>query len=144
MQSSGAPQTLRDVGVRVTSFGADYTATLGRFIDVLIADLEAKDATLPCATLPISADFFKDKLPPMDNELHRVHLAGMAEHLAHLSGQRPPPWCETETYFLGQPLFLGAREAWGQLKKTTPSAFRRRMLFCGETLTKVTERLQAS
>ncbi len=142
MQSSGTPKSIRDVGVRVSYYGADYTATISSFIDHLIADLQTKGARLPAATLPISPDTFNDKLPRIDNELHRVHLAGMAEYLANLSGQKPPAWCEDETYFMEEPLFMGAREAWGELKKATPSAFRRRMLFCGQTLTKLTNSLQ--
>lgn len=67
----------------------------------------------------------------------RTYLAGAAEYLASYLKTPPPAWVEKDIYFLRKPIVFGGRSAMMQNIKDTPSSFRRRMLFCGLTLTKL-------
>ncbi|WP_143018358.1 hypothetical protein [Belnapia rosea] len=71
------------------------------------------------------------------DDIQRVHLAGYAEHLAHLSGQAPPVWAEAPEFFLTEPVYLGGPHSRERLLAEAPAAFRRRLLFCGPPLGKL-------
>ena len=63
-----------------------------------------------------------------------VWLAGAAEYLAQQHGLSIPAWCLAKWRFLDQPLFISSGERAKSLALVeTPSAFRRRNLFCGRS-----------
>ena len=102
-----------------------------------------KGAWSSAFVLPIDAGVFRDPPPMLPNKLHRVHLAGLAEYLANLSGAQPPPWCLDDELYLEEPVFFGGRAAKETTIRETPAAFRNRLLFTGRALVKIFTMLPA-
>lgn len=137
MQFLSPPESLRDISVMVGTHGADYTNMVKEFIDHLIRDLKAKGARKCDVVLPIDASVFVDEPVHLPKLVQRVHLAGLAEHMANLSGQRAPAWCLRQEFFLAEPLYMGGPAALKRTLVETPAAFRRRLFFCGRALVKL-------
>ena len=137
------PKSLRDIADTVVA-GGDYTFAMKEFIDNVIRDLRSKGARRSDATLPVGAEFFVDEPPVIEKPIHRVHLAGMAEYLANLSGQPTPAWCLRSEFFLDEPLIFGGSAAARETSiAETPGAFSKRQLFCGRSLAKLFALLDA-
>lgn len=116
---------------------AGYPAAMKEFIDHLIRTVRWRDG------VPIvPAQAFADEPDDPGNSVLRAHLGGMAEHMAGLSGADAPAWCEVPGYFLDEPHFTGGEMSRPALLGTTPEAFRRRNLFCGPVLEKLTRASQ--
>src|SRR5260221_702385 len=93
------PTTLYDIGL-ISAEGYSYISAVKEFIDHLIRDLKAKGVYSDDAILPISVDAFREQPPHLPVAWQCAYLAGLAEYLAVLSGQRPPEWSERAEYFL--------------------------------------------
>lgn len=117
--------------------GADYTAMLKEFGDAVTGAALAAGMRQGDAVVPVSPARYEAMPPLLDDDIQRVHLAGYAEHLAHLSGQAPPAWVEAPEFFLAEPVFLGGPHSRQRLLAEAPAAFRRRLLFCGPPLAKL-------
>lgn len=131
-------RSLREVAENVVaSTDADYFFPffLKEFIDHLIREARAGGA-VPSEPLPISEAAFRDEPPPLANAIHRTYLAGMAEHLATLSGQPVPAWCQRDVYVLAEPVVRGGPRSRDLMIAQTPPAFARRNLYCGPALEK--------
>ena len=130
------PATICQVAQNVR-LGADYTAMLKELGDAVIRGALAAGMRAGDAVVPISSSVYRDMPPLLEHDIHRVHLAGYAEHLAHLSGQASPVWAEAPEFFFQEPVYLGGPHSREQLLVETPAAFRRRLLFCGPPLQKL-------
>ena len=134
------PISIRDVGLMVER-GATYALAMKEFIDFLINEVERAggrtDETLP---LPVSS--FDEEPPVLADEMARIHLAGMAEHLAMLAGVAAPVWCHDDIYFLKEPVFGGSLRNRDYMVVNTPSAFAKRSFFCGPVLSKLHDRIK--
>lgn len=128
------PSSLSAVGAMVAE-GCEYAYAMKEFIDWLIREVQAAGGPRE-GFYPVPESAFADEPPALDNPVLRAHLAGMAEHLAMLSGKVAPQWTEVKDYFLAEPFFFGGRHARDSMLVDTPSAFRRRLLFCGRVLEK--------
>ena len=131
------PESLRDVSVLVDTHGADYTNMVKEFIDHLIRDLTAKGARKRDSLLSINPAVFRDEPTHLPKLVQRVHLAGLAEHMANLSGQPAPAWCQRQEFFLAEPLYMCGPAARERTLAETPAAFRRRLFFCVRVLVKL-------
>lgn len=60
-------------------------------------------------------------------------IAGLAEFISQKLNVPPPTWTFDSAYFLKEPTFIGSTNLKGYLIGTTPSAWRRRLVFCGES-----------
>jgi len=89
-------------------------------------------------TIAIAASFYVEEPARIDDTLRRVYLGALAEHLAHMAGDNAPAWCLTPAYFLDDPIFPSGSVDRDSLIARTPSAFRRRLLFCGPVMEKMT------
>ena len=128
------PASLHAVG-ELVSGGHDYAFAMKEFIDCLIGLAAASQEAGAPDKVP--AEVFSDEPPHLESPVHRAHLAGMAETLARMAGGEPPAWCHDSKYFLREPVFFGGRHSRHLVLAGTPSAFRRRMLFCGPVLSKL-------
>src|SRR5690625_3943679 len=116
------------------------------FIDLLIIEVVNLEWDGKAIAIPFRRSLFEQEPPLIDEEVARVHLAGMAEHLAQLSSQDCPEWCLQDCYFLDDPVYLGRQHSREIILRETPSAFRRMHLFGRRPLRKLfalRERLQA-
>jgi len=130
------PRSLRDVA-ETTAAGGDYTFAMKEFIDNVIRDLRSKGCRKGDAILPVNVAMYLDEPVVLDKPIQRVHLAGMAEYLANLSGQPAPEWCLRPEFSLDEPLFFGGAKARDTAISETPAAFRKRQLFTGRSLSKL-------
>jgi hypothetical protein len=135
------PRTIRQVGVNVAN-GAPYASMMKEFIDSLIRDLRAKGARRGAVALPVDSAMIAEEPPRLDDPVHRVHLAGMAEHIARIGGMSPPEWTEKPEFFLAEPVFMGGESGRHLALAETPGPFRRRQLFCGRALAKLSASLE--
>ncbi|MFZ4538904.1 hypothetical protein [Propionivibrio sp.] len=62
-----------------------------------------------------------------------VYLAGLAEYLSQNHNLVVPSWANDPQNFLKEPYYTGSKRLQDLLTATTPSAWRRRLLFCGES-----------
>ena len=100
----------------------------------LSADVERKEGD---AVLVLRSSFIEDEPFRLSDPVQRAHMAGMAEYVSQLSCTRPPAWVEIEDYFLPEPVYIGSPRVHEILRTETPSAFRRRNLFCGRVAEKL-------
>lgn len=128
------PKSLAEVALDVSE-GQDYASAVKEFIDEIISSAAAP--TDPYGFYQIPSSHYEDEPDGISDPILRVHLAGLAENLATISGQQPPDWSEKEAYFLREPVYVGGRRSRGHLTSDTPAAFRRRLLFCGPSLSKL-------
>lgn len=133
---SPKPKSILEVSISVRN-GHDYTCAVKEFIDEVISLSIAPKTRYDFYTIPRSV--FEDEPLWLDNSTFRAHLAGLAENLALLTGEQPPVWSEEEIYFLKTPVILGGARSHSHIVKETGSAFRRRLLFCGVSLSKFFE-----
>jgi hypothetical protein len=79
------------------------------------------------------ADLF-DQAPALTgNAALDAYLAGLAEHEASILGVDPPAWTEDPIRFLRRPFFRGGPGMRTVALVETPTAFRRRNVFSGQT-----------
>ena len=83
----------------------------------------------------LSIDFFTQE-PLIEDDEIRAYIGGLAEYLSRATDMSPPRWCHQPIYFLKFPVF------WTELPRdilvaNTPSAFRRRLLFCGDGVSRI-------
>lgn len=135
-----APNTLRKVAQLAASGAMPYQAAMKEFIDGLIRVVEARG--LEGDLLPVPATAFAEEPPLLDQLILRAHLAGVAEHLAMLSGQPVPEWCGRPDTYLPEPVYSGGQASRELVVRETPSAFARRNLFCGPALGKLTTHIE--
>jgi hypothetical protein len=127
--------TLADVGRTVAS-GGDYTAAMKEFIDSMACGLRDRGARAGIP-LPLNPQMYETEPTDPGDPLLRAHLGAMAEHLAGLALLPPPGWSGKPEYFLRIPVFFGGRHSKEDMLAETPSAFRRRLLFCGPVLSRI-------
>lgn len=101
------------------------------FVDTLVAAAAAPET--PTGFYAVDPSFTEDEPLPVADPVLMAHLGGLAEHMATLCGREPPPWTEKSEYFLDAPFMSGGPDS----LESTPSAFRRRLLFCGPALQKL-------
>lgn len=128
------PKSICEVSAEVAE-GRNYASAVKEFIDEIIA--AAKPPINAYGFYVISDTHFTAEPLNLDDPIQRAHLAGLAENLAILSGQEPPEWTTKEAYFLKEPVYAGGKRSQSHLLADTPSAFRRRLLFCGPSLSKL-------
>jgi hypothetical protein len=74
-----------------------------------------------------------DEPPLTDDEYFNAFVGGMAEHLAAGYGLAMPEWSWSKARFLRRPVFPCKLEKMkAYLLSSTPSAFRRRLIFIGD------------
>ncbi len=95
-------------------------------------------------TIAVDPGFYEEAPPWLEDPVRRVYLGALAEHLAHMSGARAPLWSQDPGYFLDDPVFPGGSSDRDDLIARTPSAFRRRLLFCGPVMEKMSALLARS
>lgn len=128
------PRSLREVSLEVLS-GRDYASSMKEFLDELILVAKAPDTRDGFYQIPHS--FIEDAPFHIESKMQMVHLAGLAENLALLAGLQPPEWTEEDIYFLKEPIFFGGPNSREHIINETGSAYRRRLLFCGSSLSKL-------
>jgi len=116
------PTTLYDVSV-VTNQGKPFNFAIKEFLDSFIGN----PSTLSLV----------DEPEMMEDPMERAYMAGVAEHLSQYLNGQAPEWSNDPHYFLSQPVVFGRNKSKVQCIVDTPTAFRRRLLFCGLTLTKL-------
>jgi len=115
------PKTLKAVVARIQS-GMAYQSVIKEWKDgVLSSDIGDRSR------------FWVEEPPLTGDKVIDTYLAGMAEHLSVQSDQLPPEWVNHPPRFLSRPIFFGGENSREWLAAETPSAFRRRLLFCGRT-----------
>jgi len=80
------------------------------------------DAAMVQAQPPTTGDVVAD-----------AYLAGLSEYLARRAGMQPPAWTELPQYFLREPAQFGGPNFQRLALIETPSAWRRRLVFCGQS-----------
>lgn len=128
------PRSLREVSLEVLA-GRDYASSMKEFLDEVILVAKAPDTRYGFYQIPRS--YIEDSPIHLKNKTQIVHLAGLAENLALLAGLQPPEWTEEAIYFLKEPIFFGGPNIREHIINETDSAYRRRLLFCGPSLTKL-------
>ncbi|MFZ4539193.1 hypothetical protein [Propionivibrio sp.] len=66
------------------------------------------------------------------NQVADAYLAGLAEYLSQKNELVVPAWTNDPHNFLKEPFYVGTKSIEDLLLATTPSAWRRRLIFCGE------------
>jgi len=128
------PQSLKEISLQVAE-GRQYNSAVKEFIDEVIAAADRPRSPDGLYALPES--FYADEPIELPSPIHMAHLGGLSEQLAVLCGKQPPAWSEKKEFFLKTPVFLGGEAFRPRAVEETPSAFRRRLLFCGPTLQKL-------
>jgi hypothetical protein len=136
MQFAPVPRSICDVGEAIAA-GMDDGAATKEFIDSLIGAVQAAGGRRDDGSLPLPADAYAEEPPFIENPVRRVYLGGLAEHLAGMSGRKPPDWCLEARYFASTPIVGGDPARQAGIKAATPLAFARRGLFCGPVLGKL-------
>lgn len=129
------PRSLLEASRRILN-GVDYASVMKELIDEMTfsADVDRRDGDV---VLVLPSSFTEDEPQRLPDPVHRAHMAGMAEYVSQLSCSPPPSWVESDDYFLPEPVYIGSPRIHDILRTETPTAFRRRNLFCG----RVAERL---
>lgn len=117
--------------------GKTTESVLKWFDDALVSLIPPGPQRQP---LPIPADVYDIRPVYLANHSVSVLLAGVAEMVAFWSGRRPPAWSEEPPFFLEIPVYHAGRQS--HLLASTPVAFRRRLLFCGNVLPSLASRLR--
>ena len=146
------PRTLKDLVICVRSSllkqmaGTDKSARIlameriahrqiptGQVISVLALWGNEFRHTISSADSAVIANSVTEQPGTTGNLLTDVWIAGLAEHLAQCVDEAPPAWCLQQNYFLEEPVFFGGDNFRAIALVETPSAWRRRNLFCGAT-----------
>lgn len=106
------------------SLGADTLRRINHFVAQFMHDIKR---------LGLTAEMLSDAPESTGDRIIDTYLAALAEHLAQQYGLSVPAWSQAQHYCLEDPVFI----AWGPNSRAlalveTPSAFRRRNLFCGQ------------
>lgn len=134
--------SLHDIAEAVTRDNSDYFSVVDDFLAILFLDIIAKGWGKEEFPMPIDTQVFMDEPEVSLDTIYSAHLAGMAEYLAFLSGVNCPKWCLKDRYFLKHPIFIGNDASKIALLRTTPSAFRRRLVFSGNPITSVIDAIE--
>jgi len=127
--------SLVEVSRRVLE-GREYVPTMKEFIDEVVLAARRGGISDPSA-------FVGDEPHPLPEAVDRAHIAGIAEYLSQILAARPPAWVEKDDYFLPQAVYTCGSAARAIYMIETPSAFRRRNLFCGPAAERLTRVLAA-
>lgn len=117
------PQTLLEVSQWVNWGRKEFHEAVKEFIDEFVFHPEAER--------------FADEPDRLEDQVQHVYLAGLAEYLAFWIGARNPEWVENQDRFLKESVHFGQQHSTVYIQMETPFSFRRRMLFCGDTLKKL-------
>lgn len=117
------PQTLLEVSLAVLSNRMEFHFAMKEFIDEFIVN--------PCGEAIIAEPLC------LDDVVQHVYLAGVAEYLAFWIGIKKPGWVENPDRFLKESVHFGQQHSTVYIQMETPFSFRRRMLFCGDTMKKL-------
>jgi hypothetical protein len=79
------------------------------------------------------SDLFEQEPKLTGHSALDAYFAGLAEHAATILDVDPPAWVEAPTRFLSRPFFMGGPGMRTVALVETPSAFRRRNVFSGQT-----------
>ena len=82
------------------------------------------------ASLEVRSEMLREQPVALENPVANAYLAAIAEHLSRLMKSIPPAWTEEGQYFLHKPHFGSPLQSHKSiLLATSPSSFRRRMIF---------------
>lgn len=127
--------SLADVA-RVGTTPAEFTNAMKEFVDGLVLHA-VKSGYVRGQPLPLPGSAVDVEPETVIDSMRRAYLAGMAEHLCMLARRPPPEWSQHPDTFLNDVVVLGGDNARAGTIASTPSAFRRRLLFCGPVLEKL-------
>lgn len=118
-------ENIFNIGVQI-AYGEEPERLIESFLDCFL------ESQKKCINIQ---DLFTQEPLIEDDEL-RAYLGGLVEYLSQMSSIPPPVWCQNPIYFLKFPVF------WTSLPRdillaNTPSAFRRRLLFCGDGISRL-------
>jgi hypothetical protein len=113
-------KSLKEIGLSI-AYGEDPMTLFDNFLKNLVAE-----------KINISPEVYSQE-PFILDDICRAYIGGLAEYLAQMSGNPPPEWCHKSIYFLKFPVFL-TQTPRDILLANTPSAFRRRLIFCGDAI----------
>lgn len=119
------PKTLKEVSQRLLEEDGEYHPVfLKEFLDQFLRpDLSTEERQRRIEEEPLW----------LERDWVNVFFAGVAEHLAWQFDLSVPKWVEHPNRFLKTPLIFGGSSSSKRMAfLLTPSAFRRRLLFCGQ------------
>lgn len=114
------PKSLKIAAERILS-GADYRTVLKEWNDELLFARTDERSSFLTEEPELTGD------PVID-----VYMAGLAEYFSAQTDQEPPAWTTAPARFLRKPVLFGGEHSRAWISAETPSAFRRRLLFCGK------------
>lgn len=117
------PHTLLEVSQWVNRQQKEFHEAVKEFIDDFI--------------FHPNREHFMDEPEPMADQVQHVYLAGLAEYLAFWLDEPKPLWVEKPDRFLKESVHFGGDHSTVYVQMETPFSFRRRLLFCGDTLQKL-------
>ena len=132
---SAKPESIREVGDMIAK-GYEIWYGTKEFIDAVIGAVQAAGGPSG-GRYPIPINMFQAAPIMLEDALARAHLAALAEYLAEISGQVPPPWSALPTSFLDHPVYFGGLRSRQKITAETPKPYARRNLFSGRMLSKL-------
>ena len=123
----GSPKSLNEAACRINADVRDGKAALAAMsyhMSDFRHEMKGQDAAWMQAAI--------EQEPPRVSAIIDVWLAGLAEYLAQRHGLTPPAWVGAPCRFLAEPTYLGSSGQKDERMVSTPHAWARRQLFCGE------------
>ncbi len=114
------PKSLKIAAERILA-GVDYRTALKEWKDELFF-----------VRLEERSSFLTDEPELTGDPVIDVYIAGLAEYFSVQADQEPPEWTNAPARFLRKPVLFGGEHSRAWISAETPSAFRRRLLFCGK------------
>lgn len=127
---TGKPKTMLELSQMVIAGQKPINDGIKEFIDEFIAN--------PYLTL------IEDEPELLNDAAENAYLAGIAEYMAFWIDEEKPAWTENSERFLKSVVFFGAENISPQMQQDTPFSFRRRLLFCGDTMSKIKTMLSSN
>lgn len=119
-ETSGRPQTLRDVSLRVLAGKQSFDPAVREFVDEFNAHPDRRQDSI-------------DAEPNLIDDIKDAYLATVAEYLASVYRLVTPGWVDGHGRPLRSAFFSGGLESLKAiLTVESPAAFRRRLLFVGK------------
>lgn len=128
------PTTIHEVSSRIANDvtkGEDIWSSMpyhmSDFRHWLIPELAKQEAAVVIAMVVTEAPV------KTGSQVADAYLAGLAEYLSQKNELVVPAWANDPRNFLKEPFYAGTKSIQDLLLATTPSAWRRRLIFCGES-----------
>ena len=117
------PHSLLEVSQWVNQHQKPFQQAIKEFIDYFISHPQK--------------ELFLEEPEHLDDSVEHVYLAGLAEYLAFWLNTPKPDWVENKDRFLRKSEHFGGTHSAMIIQMETPFSFRRRLLFCGDTMQKL-------